>query len=287
MAGTHPLTLFPLTEQLIVVPTIAGRYIVYEGNCRTACLKKLSEEKDSFTNAPALVITDPSFSQDTKAVLLSAMHVVPKIKWSSFDKARLISDLVETHKKSPSWTAHHLRMHPLRVNGLLLAYKHTRKFLSDTGTKVQTPFNELMIFGYFEEFFCNKTLAKKAAKDAFVVSQFIKWIEEGRFSDPHSVRKLPKVMNSRKGIDEMLKDGGTVDSAYALLIKTNPEIAVPLLRSTRRLTDRFLEPSENDLDGLQSNPNGSAKALNRLYRTIPIILRRLEQDNVMAADQIA
>lgn len=203
-----------LTDEIIVLD---GRVI--EGNTRLCCYRRLhSKTKDDrWKSIRAKVILD-EVSPTEIFSLLSNYHIRGKKPWDPYEKAACMFKMVE-QGQSIEDVARETNSTKPKVEAMLKAYKAMRdKYLARPEVQNASPMEsreELRKYSYFEAFYANKGLVKRAEDAPQFMDEFVEWVADGRLPKAECVRELHLVLENKKARkafcdgdpDDCYKDG--------------------------------------------------------------------------------
>lgn len=256
-----------LLEEIVVLGTD-----VVEGNTRLAAFRRLNDkhpEDPRWKHIPSKVLQG-NVSEQELFLILGTFHVKGKTEWSAYEKAAYIHRMVSELDCTPHKVAQQLRLHAGTVEAILNAYQTmTAKYLpiatansDDFGTQ-----EELHKYSYFEAFYRQKDLAKRAADTPKFVDEFCTWVRKDVFPTGASVRSdLPKVLKvkqARKVFLNCVDSDPTcaLEEAKAVLDEAKPEVSEPFYVKVREFQNLLRETAPVEVrEGIeQPGTSGSSR----------------------------
>lgn len=136
--------------------------------------------------------------------------------------------MIRVLKKNPEDIAKQLRKQKKTIEAMLKAYEvMSQKYLanSNDAVLVDGARDELKKYSYFEAFFLQKELAKKAADTPDFLDQFVDWVKEDRLKKAQNVRELPKILSHKKAMKAFYEGESedAFDEAKHVLYEHKPE----------------------------------------------------------------
>ncbi|RWJ82421.1 MAG: hypothetical protein EOR35_05990 [Mesorhizobium sp.] len=248
-----------LTNGGIIQPIILNRrsdgtLICVEGNTRVALYKSFLKDgvKGEWTKIPALV-HDKIDEIAVHAIRLQ-VHLVGPRPWDPYSKAKYLYEL-RTQAHLPFATIVDFcggRQSEVteHINAYTDMEKYYRPLVSDDGSFDTTRFS-----GFVE---LQKTGVKQAISAAgFDLSDFARWIHEGKLFPLQKVRVLPRILRNQKAREIFLKHGAR--QAEAVLEK--PDLSKTLQEAdlgqlARALVTKIAALPWADSQRLKGDPNG-------------------------------
>lgn len=190
---------------------------VIEGNTRLCAYRRLYHKtKDNYWKLiKAHVILEELTAKEIFNIL-SNYHIKGKTPWDPYEKAACINKMIE-QGQSVEDVAKAVGMSKNKVENQLKAYKvmrdkYLKKFEKDTG-QISGGLEELKKFSYFEAFYINTNLAKRASQTPEFVDQFVEWVAEGRIPKAQDVRELGNILDNKKASKSLLNS--EAENAFA------------------------------------------------------------------------
>lgn len=253
---------------LIEAVIVTNDGTVLEGNCRLACLLKLKGDAEAKGNKNSpwhkvkARILAPGIERTTIEVLLGELHFAGKNKWTAFEQAAHIYNMIETGKESADELAKRYRQSKSYIIAKNRAYKLMRdKFvpLAEKATKEETSKlgkNPDRYWSWFEELYrsCKPTPAGKDPKTVRVYdgteleAKFCEWVVQNKLPKAEQVRKLAKILDNKDAMAVFEEHG--IDKAMAVVAEEDPTVNSKLwkqLQSTAELLATIPLPELDDL----------------------------------------
>lgn len=213
-----------LTDEVLVL----GNQVI-EGNTRLCCYRKLHNvtKDDKWRFIPAKIIIDQIEPQEL-FLLLSNYHIKGKNPWSAYEKAACICKMLEKGYRIEE-VAREVGSTVPKVETIQKAYQTMRdKYLTRQEISSLDPLEsqkELTKYSYFETFYSNKDLLKRAETTPQFVDEFIEWVAEERIPKAQNVRQLHLILNNKKAQKKFLEsDNETAfEDSYAILYWERPD----------------------------------------------------------------
>jgi hypothetical protein len=177
---------------------------VIEGNRRLCAYRRLrskypTDKRWRYIKARLLQsdITDEEISY-----ILVTFHIKGKSPWDAYEKAAYVHRMIKQMNKSVDDIGKSLGMQKNSVEAMLNAYETmSTKYLGNNanhndvhnGTK-----EEVKKYSYFDAFYRQKELVKRAEESPAFIDEFVDWIREDRFKKAQHVRDLPKILQNKK-----------------------------------------------------------------------------------------
>lgn len=256
-----------LLEEIVVL----GSEVV-EGNTRLAAFRRLNDkhpEDPRWKLIPSKVLQG-EVSEQELFLILGTFHVKGKTEWSAYEKAAYIHRMVNGLNCTPQKVAQQLRLHTGTVEAILQAYQTMTTSFLPAATANSDDYetqDALRKYSYFEAFYRQKDLAKRAADTPEFVNEFCTWVRRGVFPTGASVRAdLPKVLKVKQARKVFLNcvDADpecALEEAKAVLDEAKPEVAEPFYRKVKEFQNlvRDTAPVEVREEIEQGGSRGSAR----------------------------
>lgn len=181
---------------------VVGKKVV-EGNTRLCAYRWLEKKKDDprWRKINARILHE-SVKDEELFYILSTFHIKGKKEWDAYEKAAYIHKMINVLKKDPVEVAKTLGKHKRSIEAMLSAYDvMSKKYLTNNDGKQNTVGagkDELRKYSYFEAFYLQKELEKRAEDAPGFVDEFVSWVKEGRIEKAQDVRDLHKILNNKK-----------------------------------------------------------------------------------------
>lgn len=245
---------------------VVGNKVV-EGNTRLCAFRRLyGKYKDDpaksriWKHIKARILHE-SVSEEELFYILGTFHIKGKTEWDAFEKAAYIHKMIKVLKKNPEEIAKQLGKQKKTIDAMLKAHEvMCQKYLATSGetTLVNGSKDELKKYSYFEAFFLQKELAKKAEETPDFLDQFVDWVREDRFKKAQNVRELPKILSNKKAC-KAFYEGDTeeaFDDAIHVLYENKPEKVDRFYRKVREFREMIQEAEAFKIkDEIEKNKN--------------------------------
>jgi len=237
--------------------------VVAEGNCRTVVYNKLSV---SFPNDPVWKriparVLPADVSEKQIAILLGALHVGGKNKWSAFEKAGHILSLADTHGLTQDEIAKQLKTSKTAVNHSIRAFSAMRDlYLPRYGG-----IGAVHKFSHFLELYKQPVLREWLANDESALSEFVDWVGTDKLPKGSDVRELGEIVKSQPALVAFRKRG--FEGAREVLELDQPELTSELFRQMLEMTDSLNAARLPDIQRVRKDTVGSAKRIVRNLKT--------------------
>lgn len=182
---------------------VVGKKVV-EGNSRLAAHRRLLEKTgDSRWAKIKARILPEDVSDEELFYILGTFHIKGKTPWNPYEKAAYIHRTIRGLKKSDEEVAQQLGHHKGTVRAMLKAYEVMREKVLPSEVhdeNLDEATDELRKYSYFEAFFRQKELAKRAEETPAFVDEFVELVQQGAFPKAQDVREYPKILGNKKAL---------------------------------------------------------------------------------------
>jgi hypothetical protein len=217
---------------------------VIEGNRRLCAYRRLNkkypnEKRWQFIKARIL---QNDVTDDEISYILVTFHIKGKTPWDAYEKAAYVHRMISKLKKTPDEIAKHLGLQKKSIEAMLNAYQTmSAKYLGnssenrlDSGTK-----DEVKKFSYFEAFYRQKDLVKRAQETPAFLDEFVEWVREERFRKAQDVRDLPKILEHKKACRAFYENASeeAFGDAMHILYEHKPEKVDRFYKKVREFRD--------------------------------------------------
>ncbi len=180
---------------------------VIEGNRRLCAYRRLCKKyerdpdnKKRWQSIKARILQKDVTDEEISYILVT-FHIKGKTPWDAYEKAAYVHRMINKLNKTPDEIGKPLGMHKKTIEAMLNAYETmSAKYLRtsdesnlDSGTK-----DEVKKFSYFDAFYRQKDLVKRAQETPAFLDEFVEWVKEDRFKKAQNVRELPKILQNKK-----------------------------------------------------------------------------------------
>lgn len=177
---------------------------VVEGNTRLCAFRRLSKkypDDPRWKTIKARILHD-SVNDEELFYILRTFHIKGKTPWDAYEKAAYIHRMIKCLNKTPDEIAKQIGMHKSSVEIMLKSYEvMTEKYLNSNNSR-----DDLKKFYYFDAFFRQKDLAKRAEETPDFLDEFVGWVKEDRLKKAQDVRELPKILGHKKASKAFLEN---------------------------------------------------------------------------------
>lgn len=221
---------------------------VVEGNTRLCAFRRLHKKypDDPRWKVIKSRILQGDVTEDELFYILSTFHIKGKTEWDAYEKAAYIHKMIQALKKNPEDIAKQLGKQKKTIEAMLKAYEvMSQKYLATSpeislanGTR-----DELKKYSYFEAFFLQKELAKKAEDTPDFLDQFVEWVKEDRLKKAQNVRELPKILSNKKACKTFYESNAeeAFDDSIHILYEQKPEKVDRFYKKVREFRDLIKE----------------------------------------------
>jgi len=252
-----------LTNGGIIHPIIVkkigdGSFLCIEGNTRLALYRSFAEDApENWSHIPALVY-DVLSDKEIDAVRLQ-IHLVGTRQWDPYSKAKYLHYLRTEEKLPFGEIVDYCGGRTREITELIDAYsdmeKYYRLVIPDDSAFDVTRFS-----GFVE---LQKSGIKESIISAgFELSDFARWINDGKLTPLNLVRKLPAILRKPEAREAFLRDGAKQaerlldkpDLSKTLAEATVGQLAQALIQSIYGI--KWFEAER--IKGIESNETGEA-----------------------------
>ena len=241
--------------------------VVAEGNCRTLVYNKLAiafPQDPVWTRIPARVLPD-DITERQIAILLGALHVGGKNKWSAFEKAGHILALADTHGLTQDEIAKQLKTSKTAVNHSIRAFSA----MKDLYLPKYSGIGAVHKFSHFLELYKQPELREWLASDEGALTEFVGWVGTDKVPKGSDVRELGEIVKSQPALTAFRERG--FEGAREVLELDQPELTSELFRQMLGMTDSLEAARLPDIQRVRRDKVGSAK---RIVRNLKASLDR-------------
>jgi len=203
---------------------------VVEGNTRLCAFRRLHKKypDDPGWRVIKARILQNDVTDDELFYILSIFHIKGKTEWDAYEKAAYIYKMIKVLNKNPEEICKQLGKQRKTVEAMLNAYEvMARRYLATIPETelVNDVRDQLRKYSYFEAFFLQKDLVKKATETPAFVDEFVEWVKEDRFKRAQEVRELPKILGNKKACKTFYEADAeeAFDGAIHILYEHKPE----------------------------------------------------------------
>lgn len=207
---------------------------VIEGNRRLCAYRRLSKkyEKDPengkrwhFIKARIL---HEDVTPDEISYILATFHIKGKTPWDAYEKAAYIHRLIKKLDKKPDEISKQLGLQKKSIESMLNAYETmSTKYLWDCNDNSANGVtkDEVKKFSYFDAFYRQADLVKRAQEAPAFLDEFVEWVKEDRLKKAQDVRELPTILGNKKACKAFYENSSeeAFDEAIHILYEHKPE----------------------------------------------------------------
>jgi hypothetical protein len=262
---------------------------VIEGNRRLCAYRRLHRkyEKDPsnkkrWQTIKARVLQNDITDEEISYILVT-FHIKGKTPWDAYEKAAYVHRMIKKLKKTPDEIGKHLGMHKNTIEAMLNAYETmSARYLRNSnendlgsGTK-----DEVKKFSYFDAFYRQKDLVRRAQETPIFLDEFVEWVKEERFKKAQNVRDLPKVLGNKKACKAFYENGPeeAFDEAMHILYEHKPEKVDRFYKKIREFRDLIREVEALKIKKeIEENKNKKAE-LQQCYKELKRFCKELGLD---------
>ncbi len=271
---------------LIEAIIVANDGTVLEGNCRLVCLTKLkaAAEAQGNTNSPwhkaKARILAPGIDRAAIEVLLGELHFAGKNKWTAFEQAAHIYNMIETGNETVEELAKRYRQSKGYIINKRRAYKlmqerfvpMVEKARKDGNSKLDK--NPDKYWSWFEELYrsCKPTPAGKDPKPGRVYDgqeleeKFCEWVADNKLPKAEQVRKLAGFLDHKRAMKAFETEG--LDAAIEVVAEDDPTVTSRLWKQLQGAAEILNEFPLDELDELREHDPAKTKILDDLTKAL-------------------
>ncbi|MFZ5995074.1 MAG: hypothetical protein ACOYU4_08825 [Thermodesulfobacteriota bacterium] len=226
---------------------------VIEGNRRLCAYRRLNKKypnEKRWQFIKARILHDDVTDEEISYILVT-FHIKGKTPWDAYEKAAYVHRMIKKLNKTPEEISKHLGTHKKTIEAMLNAYETmSAKYLQnsyennlDGGTK-----DEVKKFSYFDAFYRQKDLVKRAQETPAFLDEFVEWVKEDRFKKAQNVRELPKILQNKKACRAFYESDSdeAFTNAWIILNINKPEKVDKFYKKIREFRDLI-----NDAEALK------------------------------------
>lgn len=252
---------------------VVGNKVV-EGNTRLCAYRKLSRkylDDPRWKRIKARILKD-DIKDEELFYILGIFHIKGKTEWDAYEKAAYIHKMIRVLNKNREEIAKQLGIQKKTIDVMLKAYEvMSQKYLANSGEAlVNGSRDELKKYSYFEAFFRQKELAKKAEDAPDFLDQFVEWVREDRFKKAQNVRELSKILSNKKACKAFYEGDSeeVFDEAMHILYEQKPEKVDKFYKKVREFRELIKEAEALKIKNeIEENKNKKAE-LQQCYRDL-------------------
>jgi hypothetical protein len=203
---------------------------VIEGNRRLCAYRRLRKKyptEKRWQSIKARILENDVTDEEISYILVT-FHIKGKTPWDAYEKAAYIHRMIKKLNKTPDEISKHLGMQKKTIESMLNAYETmSAKYLQNSyennlGSSTK---EEVKKFSYFDAFYRQKDLLKRAQETPSFLDEFVEWVKEERFKKAQNVRDLPKILGNKKACRAFYEKDPeeAFDEAMHILYEHKPE----------------------------------------------------------------
>lgn len=261
---------------------------VIEGNTRLCAFRRLNKkypDNPCWKTIKSRILQD-DVTEEELFYILGIFHIKGKTEWDAYEKAAYIYKMIKVLNKSPDQIGKQLGKQKKTIEAMLNAHEvMSRKYLSnfnETET-INGARDELKKYSYFEAFFLQKDLVKKASETPAFLDEFVEWVKEDRLKKAQNVRELPKILSNKKARKEFYEEdaSGAFDEAMNILHQHSPGKVDKFYKKVHEFTELIEEAEALRIKvEIEKNPHKRHELLN-CFKVLRRFIRELELDGTV------
>jgi ParB-like chromosome segregation protein Spo0J len=272
-----------LIDPIYVMPK-GERYLVIEGNRRTACIKDLNKEHPNggFATISARVLPE---NADTKkiALLMASFHVAGKLKWDAHEKAGHVYHMLHIMRIDKAELATILHMGQPSIVRTAESFRILEEVYKriDNGKYAKDADGK---WSFFDELLKQKELRNKLNKTPAWADDFCRWVGDMRLPKAENVRDLADILNrnhSREAFEQR-EPKEAFEVALELSKKANPAKSSEFFKKVEALKKAIKLAQFGDQAAARENEN----AADMLLETHQELGEFIERSGIRRATQI-
>jgi hypothetical protein len=182
---------------------VVGNEVV-EGNTRLAAHRRLFKKTGDprWVSIKARVLPD-DVTEEELFYILGTFHIKGKTQWNAYEKAAYIHRAITVLNKSEDEIATQLHHNKSTIRAMLRAYEVMRDKVLPAEVhdeNIDNATDELRKYSYFEAFYRQKELVKRAQDTPEFLDEFVELVKEGAFPKSQDVREYPKILGNKKAL---------------------------------------------------------------------------------------
>lgn len=250
---------------------------VVEGNTRLCAYRWLNKkfpDEPRWKSVKARVLNN-GVSDEELFYILSTFHIKGKKEWDAYEKAAYIYKMIMVLNKSPEDIGKQLGKQRKTIEAMLKAYEvMSQKYLIDSldDDLINGGRDELKKYSYFEAFFLQKALTKRAEETPAFLDEFVEWVREDRLGKAQNVRQLQKILSHKKATRKFYEaeEETAFEDAIHILYEHKPEKVDRFYKKLREFRELLGESEVNkiraEIDENKNKKNELKQCLKDLKR---------------------
>jgi len=246
-----------LDHELVLTLAPFGDEVV-EGNTRLAVYRRLSKkhpDDSRWKTIPAKVLSS-EIRPEELFFILGTLHIKGKNEWSAYEKAAYIHRMVRELDYSAQDVAKQLGHQANTIEAMLKAYETMRDIYLPQAAMDADDFetqDALRKYSYFEAFYRQKDLAKRALETPQFVDEFSEWVSADVFPKADSVRsELPKILINKRALKTFYslvdtEPEAAFEEAKLVLNESKPEQVDPFYMGVKKFRDLLQDASVEEV----------------------------------------
>lgn len=259
---------------------------VVEGNTRLCAYRRLSKkypDDEKWKKIKARVLID-EVNDEELFYILGTFHLKGKTPWDAYEKAAYVHKMIKVLKKSPQEIASQVGKQKKSIEAMLRAYETmSDKYLiddNDDSNMFSSARDELKKYSYFEAFFLQNDLVKRADETPEFLNDFVEMVREDRFLKAQNVRLFPKILSNKKACRAFyeLDPDDAFDEALYVLHRDRPDKVDRFYKKVRDFRNLINDSAiSNVKEDVEENKN-KKNELVRCYREFSKFIKEIGLD---------
>jgi len=242
---------------------------VLEGNCRTACYRKLAAEypEDERWQKVRARILPPEIAREQINVLLGELHIAGKNQWQAFEQAHHLYEMAERGFTRDE-LAEMYRQSKSSVQAKIDAYNlMNEKYLPQAPGSVSL----LDKWSYFEEFY-KRCKPHKDEAGQELEDNFVRWMLADKFPRGEHVRMLPKVLRDEDAREAL--EGENILAAWKVVEDRSPELGSKLFKAIVAAKEALESAPLTEVNAVRDGDAARLKELKALRDALNSFIRQ-------------
>lgn len=237
---------------------------VLEGNCRTACLRKLMEEfpEDRRWQKVRARILPAGVDRQSINVLLGELHIAGKNQWRPFEQAAHLYEMSQ-RGFSQGALAEMYRQSKSSIQAKIKAYELMSEHYLPQAPKESDSI--LNAWSYFDEFY-KKCKPPADANGAEIEQNFVQWMLEGKFKKGEQVRWLPNILENEEA--RMVLEKEDAEAAWEVVQMNSPELGSKLFKYITNATQALRKAPLEEVEAVKTGDAARLKKLRDLHEAL-------------------
>lgn len=246
-----------------VIPAGKDRYRVLEGNTRLVIYRKLNDKylnDKTYQKIPCWVLP-PNIKVDQMSFIRLEAHLRGTTDWDTYEKAKYLYKLNEEEGYSIPALERLTKLSRSEIESSIKAFMDMEKqYLPKYG---KDP-SEVYKFSYFVEYEKNRKLRDTMRKSGLDISNFCKWVGEGKVFRAMDVRELPELIESEEVRKVFIEKG--YDLAMEKLSVIKPDKTSRLFQNIERVAQGLMNLTNWEITQMREGEQPErVKLIHKLY----------------------